>query len=204
CGALGTLGVLLEISLKVLPRHAGCSTQVLELTPADALARLAGWNTRPLPISAACHLDGQLFVRIAGAASAVDKAAADIGGEPLDDDTAFWDSLRDQGHAFFGSGRDLWRISVAPAAPLLDLPGDSLIDWGGALRWLASDADAVTIRAASNGIGGHATLFRARDGNPENQRFEPLPPALAGLHARLKAEFDPAGILNPGRMYPEQ
>jgi glycolate oxidase FAD binding subunit len=95
----------------------------------------------------------------------------------------------------------LWRLAVPSATPPLELPGRTLIEWGGALRWLRSDANVATVRAAAQIGGGHAALFRG--GDKASGVFHPLPPALMKLHERLKQALDPAGILNPGRMYPD-
>jgi glycolate oxidase FAD binding subunit len=202
-GALGTLGVLLEISLKVLPIPAATRTLALEADAASAIARMAQWAGTPLPISATCWEGGRLHVRLSGAAQGVAEAAARIGGEPLAEATAtaLWrDRLREQGHEFFAGEGPLWRLSVPPAAPPIELPGKQLFEWGGAQRWLRSPASAESIRAAATAARGHATLFRG--GDRSGAVFQPLAPPLLALHQRLKQAFDPAGILNPGRLYP--
>jgi glycolate oxidase FAD binding subunit len=203
CGSLGTLGVVLEVSLKVLPLPPAELTLVQEHGQAAALRLMNAWGGQALPISATCHLDGRLYLRLAGAQAAVKAAAAALGGETLADADAFWRDLRDQRLAFFAGDGPLWRLSLRPTTPELDLPGTQLIEWGGALRWLRPEAegDATAIRQAARGGDGHATLFRgARPGMPI---FHPLPAALMKLHQRVKQAMDPAGILNPGRMYPE-
>lgn len=201
-GSLGTLGVLLEVSLKVMPKPAAERSLVFETSQAEALARLAAWNRLPLPIAATAWHDGRLFVRLCGAKAAVEQAAAKLGADGTAEDS-FWDDLRDQRLPFFAAPI-LWRLSLPPAAPLIDLPGDWWIEWGGALRWLASDAEPERVRAAAAAAGGHATLYRAPD---ELKRrvgvFAPLPEALMKLHRNLKAVFDPRGLFNPGRLYPE-
>jgi glycolate oxidase FAD binding subunit len=113
----------------------------------------------------------------------------------------FWSGIREQADPFFALEVPLWRLSLPSRAPQIELPGEQLIEWGGALRWLKSNADAATVRAAAAGAGGHATLFRASD-KPAGA-FAALPPVLARLHRGLKGAFDPAGILNPGRMSAE-
>ncbi|MEY6432424.1 glycolate oxidase subunit GlcE [Thioalkalicoccus limnaeus] len=203
-GAFGTLGLLLEISLKVLPRPIATRTLVQEHGVENALERMAHWAGQPLPISATCHDGERLFVRLSGAERGVAAAAERIGGDALDDGDAehLWrDGLREHGHPFFQGDAPLWRLSVPPAAPPLGFPGPQLIEWGGAQRWLRSDAPAAEIRAAASAGGGHATLFRGPRG--DETVFHPLPPALHALHRRLKAAFDTAGILNPGRLYPD-
>jgi glycolate oxidase FAD binding subunit len=202
-GSLGTLGVILEVCLKVLPRPPAEATLRLEMPQAEALARLNGWAGRPLPISASAWRGGELRLRLSGAESAIRAAARSIGGETVAQEQAalYWDGVREQTDAFFAGEAPLWRLSVPSSAAPVALPGEQLLEWGGALRWLRSTADAGAVRAAAMSAGGHATLFRARD--KAAGAFSPLAPALARLHRKLKRTFDPAGIFNPGRMYAE-
>ena len=202
-GSMGTLGLILEVSLKVPPLPFAEATRRLELPEAKALQMLNHWGGQPLPISACAWSGGELSVRLSGAASAVGAAAEAIGGEPIagDADARFWLGIREQTDAFFCSDKPLWRLSVPSVAPPLALPGEQLIEWGGALRWFASNADARTVRAAAAQAGGHATLFRASDKSAGV--FTVLTPVLATIHRNLKQAFDPAGIFNPGRMYPD-
>ena len=200
-GAMGTLGLILEVSLKVPPLPFVEATRKLELPQDKALEMLNHWGGRPLPLSASAWSGGELVVRLSGAASAIEFAAEEIGGEAMEGGEAerFWRGIREQTDAFFCTDRPLWRLSVPSIAPPLALPGEQLIEWGGSLRWLASNADARTIRAAAAQAGGHATLFRAAD--KRAGAFTPLAPALAKIHRNLKQAFDPAGVFNPGRMY---
>jgi glycolate oxidase FAD binding subunit len=197
-GSLGTLGLILEVSLKVLPRPLEETTLRFELAEADAIRRLNEWGGQPLPISASVWHDGMLAVRLSGAKAALKGARSRMGGEEAHDD-ALWHDLREQRHAFFAgaNGKPLWRLSVPTVAAPIALPGAQLIEWGGAQRWFAGDADAATMRAAAAKVGGHATLFR---GGARDDVFHPLQPAVAAIHRRLKNAFDPAGIFNPGRM----
>lgn len=197
-GAMGTLGILLDISMKVLPAPAATSTQVFDLDLAAAINRMNEWAGKPIPLSAACHDGRQLYVRISGTAGGVRTAVSRLGGEVLDDGN-FWQELREHELPFFAAEGVLWRISVPANTPPLALPGDTIADWGGALRWLRSDADADSIRSVVAAVGGHATLFKG--GDRRGQVFHPLEPEVLKLHQRLKMAFDPQGIFNPGKMY---
>ncbi len=200
-GSLGTLGVILEVSLKVLPLPAVETTLRLAQTAAEAIALVNAWAGRPLPVSATAWTGGNLVVRLSGASAAVDAAAKKLGGERMDPEQAlrYWHGIREHADPFFNTGQPLWRLSLKSTTPPLNLPGAQLIEWGGALRWLTTDADALTVRAAAASGGGHATLFRA--GDKSAGVFQPLAPALLTIHRKLKQTFDPAGIFNPGRLY---
>ncbi len=198
-GALGTLGVLLEISLKILPRPEEELTLAFKLPADQAIATMNQWSGRPLPLSATCHLGNTLYIRVSGARTASQAARIRLGGEVIEKGEALWHDLREQRHPFFNGATPLWRLSVPPATPPMNLSGTWLVDWGGAQRWLKSDASADDIRRAAEAAGGHATLFRG--GDRRGEMFHPLPPALAALHRRLKQAFDPQRILNPGRLY---
>jgi glycolate oxidase FAD binding subunit len=202
-GSLGTLGLIAEVSLKLLPRPAAELTRRFEMTQAQALEALRGWGRQPLPISASAWCGGRLSLRLSGAQSAVQAAAQKLGGENLQsgDAAAFWAGVREQTGAFFAGDTPLWRLSLPARAAAMELPGEQLLEWGGALRWLRSNAGAAAVRSAASRAGGHATLFRAAD--KREGAFAPLPPLLARLHSDLKKAFDPAGILNPGRLYAE-
>ena len=206
-GALGTLGALLEISLKVLPRPATETTLRLEAQQGKALELMNGWAGRPLPISATCWAarddEEVLTLRLSGAHAAVAAARGLIGGESVDDAPAFWNELREQRTAFFAVGIPLWRLSLPSVAPPLVLPGAQLIEWGGSQRWLACDAPAELVRTAAAKAGGHATLFRGGIEARAAGVFQDLPAPLMALHKKLKQAFDPAGIFNPRRMFRE-
>jgi glycolate oxidase FAD binding subunit len=200
-GSLGTLAVLLDVHLKVLPRPALQTTLVQNCSADIAVENLNQWAGQPLPLSGGCYMDGKLYVRLSGMAEGVHAATSKIGGEPLDDAEHFWEHLREQQLPFFSGDAPLWRLSVPAATKPLALDAATLLDWGGAQRWLRSDLPADTIRSAVTAAGGHATLFRG--GDRSGAIFQPLQPALLALHQRLKGTMDPAGIFNPGRMYPE-
>ncbi|HEX8406682.1 MAG TPA: glycolate oxidase subunit GlcE, partial [Duganella sp.] len=202
-GSLGTLGLILEVSLKVLPVPLREASIRFDMSEIEALTRVNEWAGQPLPISASCWHQGALSLRLSGAEAAVVAAQRRLGGTPLDDGAAFWASLRDQSHDFFTGGGSLWRLSVPPAASAIILRGEQLIEWGGAQRWLkvaeCDAAQAAGVRSTVAAAGGHAALFRGAD--KQLGVFHPLAPAVAKIHDRLKQSFDPAGIFNPGRMY---
>jgi len=193
-GALGSLGVLLEVSLKVLPKPAREVTLCFEMPADKAIQTMNTWGAQPLPLSAACHAGETLYVRLSGTELGVQAARAKLCGKPMDKGNDFWREIREHRHSFFQNDVPLWRLSVPPAALPIDLPGKWLIDWGGAQRWLKSDASATDIRMQAEKAGGHATLFRHAKQN--GATFHPLPAQLATLHQNLKRAFDPDGIMN--------
>ncbi|KIF81217.1 glycolate oxidase subunit GlcE [Noviherbaspirillum autotrophicum] len=201
-GSLGTLGLILDVSLKVLPRPFFEATLRLSMSEAQAIDNLNRWGGQPLPISASAWHDGVLAVRLSGAEAAVKAAVQKIGGEQVADAAPLWAALRDQTDAFFAEGTAaVWRLSLPSVAAPLGLRGEQLIEWGGALRWLKTDADAASVRRAAEQAGGHATLYRG--GDKSAGVFHPLAPAIAAIHRNLKNAFDPSGIFNRGRMYQE-
>jgi len=202
-GSLGTLGLILQVSLKVLPKPPRELSLRLEMDEARSLERVNAWAGKPLPISASCWHDGRLSVRLSGAAAAVRAAQQELGGEALEAGAAqgYWQGLREHEDAFFSSaqGEALWRLSVPSSAPCLGLNGRQLIEWGGALRWLRTAEPAGRLRERAEALGGHATLFRG--GDRRQGVFAALPGPIAQIHKRLKQQFDPVGIFNPGRLF---
>jgi len=197
-GSLSTLGLIAEASLKVLPRPPSELSLRFEMPEERAIEALNRWAGQPLPISASAWHDGELHLRLSGAAPAVRAAAEKLGGERTEEE-AFWTTIREQTEPFFGGPEPLWRIAVPPPTAPLGLAGNQLIEWGGGLRWLRSEASPHTVREAVQRANGHATLFRAA-AKPA-AAFAPLDPVLMRVHRELKAAFDPAGIFNPGRLY---
>ncbi len=224
-GALGTLGVLLEVSLKVLPLAPAEATLMCSLPQQQALDLLNHWGGQPLPLNASCWVHDDtaspaqdfLFVRLRGAVAAVEAACprmvADVQarqGQAVRMDQAQaagdWNACREQTLPFFAQPPSpeacLWRLSLPQTAPALALPFPPLIEWHGALRWLwAPAAVATELRAAARQAGGHATLFRRGAATPVDVPvFSPLAPVQQRIQRELKKQFDPAGVFNRGRM----
>jgi glycolate oxidase FAD binding subunit len=202
-GSLGTLGVLLEVSIKVLPVPLAEATLLFELDQAEALRQLNRWGGLPLPVNASCWQDGHLALRLRGAKAAVAAALNTLGGEVMgiDEALALWTGLREQTLPFFALQGDesLWRVSLPDSAAPLAF-GATLMEWGGAQRWLKRPAaDAPAIRQVAASAGGHATLFRSADKSVPV--FSPLLAPLDRIHRELKRQFDPSGVFNPGRMF---
>ena len=198
-GSCGTLALMTEISLKVLPRPETELTLAFELNEAEAVDRINRWAAQPLPLSASCHVDGRLWVRLSGAQAAVTAGRARMGGDPVPEGEAFWTSVRDQTHPFFSGAATLWRLSIKSTTPPLGL-GPQLTEWNGALRWIAAAAEPEAVHAAARSAGGHATLYRGPDRSAGIQR---LAPAVLALHQRLKQALDPAGVFGPRRLHPD-
>jgi glycolate oxidase FAD binding subunit len=208
-GSLGTLGLLLDVSLKVLPRPQAELTLKFDMNGTDAVRKLNEWAGRPLPLTASAWRNGTLALRLGGADSALKSARNTLGGKVIDAVEAerFWTGLREQTDAFFRiipADAALWRLSLPSITEPLQLPGVQWMEWGGAQRWWITDTDAQTVRMAARQAGGHATLFRC--GSRYNRNvgvFTALPSPLMSIHRRLKAVFDPARIFNRGRLYPD-
>lgn len=224
-GAMGILGVLSDVSIKVLPRPVATATLRFESDEAQALNHMNTWASQPLPVHATAWWNGTLVVRLSGAQAAVQSALGLMskrGGDAVDPPLAqmFWQGLRDQSDEYFvgaqsalTKGARLWRLSVPDTAGPLGLEGDTLIEWSGAQRWLCTQADPQEVRAVAQRHGGHATLYRTAVRTPDNTfdstselrmgAFCALSPTLMRLHRQIKGAFDPKGIFNPGRLYPD-
>jgi glycolate oxidase FAD binding subunit len=203
-GSLGTLGLIVDVSLKVLPRPTSERTLSLSLDQTTAFEKLNEWVKLSAPISASAWHDDTLTLRLSGTNASIDVATSCITKEfsvnRLDRNQAeiFWAGVREHTHPFFSGNTPLWRLSVPPTAPPLtwDLP--CLIEWAGALRWLRGDIDASAIRSEVERLGGHVTRFR---GAAAGSVFHPLPATLHKIHRALKFELDPLNLFSPGRLY---
>jgi len=208
-GSWGVLGVLCEVSLKVLPIPPALRTLCFELDEAAALSQLNRWAGKAVPLHASSWHRGQLYVRLAGASTVVNGVTLS-GGREVSPQAAqvWWADIRDHRQSFFElteaqlrAGDCLWRLAVPDTAPSMSLPGEQFIEWGGGQRWWRSAASAIEVRAAATAVGGHATLVRSLDKSAG--AFSPVSSASMRIQERLKRSFDPEGVFNPGRLYPE-
>jgi glycolate oxidase FAD binding subunit len=198
-GSFGTLGVILEASLKVLPRPDEETTLRFQMDATQAIDTMNHWAGQPLPISATCFADGALSVRLSGSALGVAAGRRKLGGDLVPDAAAFWEAVREQRLDAFRAGT-LWRLSIRSTTPPLRLPGSQVIEWNGSLRWLASDVAPETVFAAARQAGGHATRFR---GGAAGFPLMQLDAGVLALHRKLKAALDPQGLFGPHRLHPD-
>ncbi len=200
-GAMGTLGILLEISLKVLPKPAYELTLTGESDFTTAIKLMNQWAGQSVPVSAASFRDNNIYVRLSGYKKAVIAASSNIPLSEYADGDCYWESVREQKHGYFSEDEKLWRISVPSTTEKIKLSGEWFIDWGGALRWLKTSESNEHVRDIVAQVGGHANLFRG--GDQDDDIFHPLSVGIENLHVALKYAFDPKRILNRGRLYKE-
>ncbi|MCP4934136.1 MAG: glycolate oxidase subunit GlcE [bacterium] len=198
-GALGSLGVLTEVSLKLLPRTQQSMTLTFELPQNEAIKKITALTNSAQAVSGAAWSEGVLYMRLSGTSQGVEATHKLWGGETLASDSSFWSDLREQRLTFFSGDEPLWRFSIKPTAPALLDPNDMLVDWGGAQRWLRGDHELADLEKLAIKASGHVTMFKGGD------RQKELRPALSNthkkIHKRLKQAFDPDNILNPGSLY---
>jgi len=201
CGAMGTLGIMLELSIKVLPKPETELTLVHETNSQKSLIKVHQLGQSALPISATSFDDNKLYIRLSGTDGAVTAASKTIGGDKVADGIDYWVKLKEQQLEFFNQESNLWRLSLASNTPILNISGKTLYEWNGAQRWLLSDENETAIRDVVTKLGGHAICYRQQS-KPKSV-FHPLEAGLLKLHRQLKNAFDPSGLFNPGRMYAE-
>jgi glycolate oxidase FAD binding subunit len=197
CGSFGTLAVLLEVSLKVLPRYDEEQTVRQEMTQAKAIQTMNRWAGQPLPITATCYTEGGLYARLSGSARTIGAARSRTGGDLFDGGKQFWSDVRE--HRLPSLQGRLWRLSVRSTTPPIDLPGAQTVEWNGSLRWVATDAGAQSVHAAAQSAGGHATLFRGAREEP----IVRLQPNVLAINRRIKQALDPNGVFGPHRVHAE-
>ena len=202
-GAMGTLGVLLDVSVKVLPKAESEITLAQPLDASDAIEAMQALAGSGLPVTASAWIDGDMFTRLSSTEGAVNAAASKLPGDKIEN-PQLWTELKEQRLPFFSTDAPLWRISTPALTPVMDIEGSWLCDWAGMQRWLKSDAPASVIRSQCESVGGHATLYRASETlRRETGVFHPPAAPLLKLQKRLKNEFDPAGIFNYQRLFKE-
>ncbi len=211
-GSMGMFGIIVQVSLKVLPKPICDVTLAFELTQTQALEHCAGLRAKAMPVKAAAWMPqgnggsdssgitGRLVIRLCGAESAIELARQSLGGEVLEPEAAesWWSAFRDQRASFFNE-RPLWRLAVRAQTPELGL-GPTAFDLGGEVRWVTGDMEAARVRQAATDAGGHATLFRSANVLPPDGVFQPMAPTARAIVQRLKNELDPKSIFNPGRL----
>ena len=198
-GAMGTLGIITEVSLKIMPKPAATVTIKQEMDAATAIENMNRLSGQSKPLTGACWFDNHLYLRLAGARSAVDSTVSQWQGAALDDSDAFWSTLREQQLAYFLDATSLWRFSVKSSATHMLPDEDWLIDWGGAQRWLRGDFATGKLEALAEAAGGQVSLYRG--GDRSHEVFHTQSEALQKIHQRLKHAFDPNGVFNPNRLY---
>ena len=199
-GALGTLGVMTEIILKVMPKPAASLTLVQEMGMDEVIHYMNSRAAEPKPITGACWVDGKVYLRLSGARSAVEATAEKWTGEVMPQGDTFWQTVRDLQHDFFaGNDVPLWRFSVGSTAATPELEGKWLIDWAGAQRWYRGAAELGDLEPLARAAGGQVSLFRGGDRSGEVMHSQPE--ALKAIQRRLKNAFDPDNLFNPGRLY---
>jgi glycolate oxidase FAD binding subunit len=199
-GAMGTLGIMLEASLKVLPKPAKVLCLRQQREPKDALQFIRTVANQSLHLSGLAYDGTAVHIRVAGPETAVDAIGKKLGGD-TEKEADFWSSLREQTHHFFDGDMPLWRLSVPPASAWVDTDEKQIIDWAGGLRWLKTDKTAEDMFQLAQQHGGHAQLYRG--GDMLSAKMQPLPKSMMQLHQRVKHSFDPHKIFNPGRLYPD-
>jgi len=199
-GALGTLGVVTEISLKVMPGPAASLTLVQDMAMDEVLHYMNSRAAEPKPITAACWVDGKVYLRLSGAKSAVEATAEKWSGDVMEKGEAFWRSVQDMQHEFFADKDEpLWRFSVGSTAATPKIEGQWFIDWAGSQRWFRGTAELGDLEPLARTAGGQVSLFRGGDRSAEVMHSQPN--ALKTIQQRVKISFDPDGIFNPGRLY---
>lgn len=206
-GAWGTLGILLDMSMKVLPKPELELTLKQQCSEHD-LKAFAPLMRQPLPLSGAMLIGQERYLRLSGSEVAVRAAAREMGGEIIEDN-GVWQAVNNHTHPYFVQAYEhtettesaLWRIAIAEYAPMLDLPGEWLHEWAGGQRWLLTSASADDVFSKVAAASGHATRYSVTGAG--EAAFQPLNGAMQKLQTRLRDSFDAQRIFNRGRFHPE-
>lgn len=200
-GSFGTLGIILEVSIKVVPKPVAENTFYREVAPGRIFSEIRKLRCATNSITGLACDGERIFYRLAGSKQSLKQIAQKLGGDTESETQQFWKSFNNQQLDFFNDDAPIWRISVPPATSELDFAGDSVLDWGGALRWVKSSKSACDIKAMASAAGGHAMLFRSA--SKQSMSGELLSPAAEMIHQRIKKSFDPHAIFNTGYLFPE-
>lgn len=198
-GAMGSLGVLTEISFKVIPKPAAQQTIAVPLAAEEALDRMNATLSQSMPLSGAFWCAGKMYLRFSGASQAVRAATQAYDGDSIPDEIELWSQLNEKTLEFFTPNKPLWRFSIKPTAQHFLPEGDWLIDWAGAQRWLCGDYPIEELREYARASGGQVELYRG--GDRQGEVMHQPDPVTKDLLIRMKNAFDPKGIFNPGRLY---
>ena len=199
CGAYGTLGIIMQVSIRVAPKPQHEMTTVLECSENQAITQLNRWTQTHFPITASFFHDNLLHIRLEGLQNSVVNTHKKIGGEPLSSSKEFWCSVKNHQHDFFNSDLPLWKLVIPQNTPALSISGKTSLEWNGGLRWLTSNEDSENIINACKRSRGSATLFKST--SKPNDHLPDLPIGLKNLHIKIKSAFDPDNIFNQGRQY---
>ena len=201
-GAMGTLGLLLDVSLKVLPKPETEKTLVIEKPLNDSIEFINSLETQRLPVTASAYHENRLYLRLSGLESTLDHYLKKLQSDSVETDSHFWQQLKDQQLDFFKTDKTLWRFSLPPSTLPLDLKGSTLYEWRGAQRWFIAEDNEISteeILSVVKQAGGHATQFK--NGDRQGEVVTTLPDVLKKYHIKLKQAMDPDGILNQGRLF---
>ena len=198
-GALGTLGLMLDITLKLLPlpEREVCYYMLTDTNNMTQILR--DLRSRSMPVSGASYHQGQFLLRLSGSMSSIDDATNYLPAEMKETDIVYWQDLNEHRLSFFDDSSPLYRLVVPANAPYDTISGECIVDWGGALRWIKTPLQFGELQQHAGDLGGSASIYR--NGTHGEEVFSPLPDQLLDLHKRIKKVMDPAGILNPGRLY---
>ena len=199
CGSLGTLAIIMQLSLKVIPRPQAEMTLVFEYPQDVALHKMNQWAQTDLPITATYYEEGNLYIRVAGVEMTLKNVKNNLGGSEINGGEFVWQLIKEQQREFFNSSLPLWRVVIPSNCSNLDIQGPSAMEWNGGLRWIKSEEDCKKIFSIAKTNQGHATLFRAK--NKPQDSFQPLEKSIKNIHTKIKHAFDPNCVFNPGKMY---